>query len=398
MQAGTRQEWRNSWHLVALTALGLLFAPTTVAPYTIGLFVAPLSASFGWSHSAIQGAILFSTGLGLVGGPLAGWLVRRLGLRYAIVSGVAGIAVALAAPALMTGHLWEFYLAYALIALLGAGTSAVTWSCLIAERFSAHRGLALGIALCGTGLSAIITPRIAAFGLDWGGWRMAYATLAAAPLLIVLPTCLLLLPRHTAIAISATPQSGHSLRQALATRKFWFMGASTAAIYAAVGGIIPNLVPALMSKGIPRTDAVALMSLLGIAIIVGRMLVGAAIDRLWAPAVAASILLPAACACLLLTGHVSLVSSGVAIALIGAATGMEFDMLGFLVARYFGLADYARIYGRLYTFIAGAAGGAPFMFGAVYDLQKSYQSTFVIAASLLLAGSLGLLALGKYPD
>jgi len=404
MRDGSGQEWRRGWHLVMLTALGLICAPTTVAPYTIGLFVAPLQDSFGWSRAAIQGAILFSTGLGLAGGPVAGWLVQRLGLRLAILSGVVGIASAIASAAAITGALWQLYLAYALIALLGAGTSAVTWSFLIAERFSASRGLALGLALSGTGLSAILAPRLAAIGMDLGGWRAAYLALAAFPLLIVLPACLLLLPRReasqqvAAMASDGPATPGVPLAQALRGRHFWMMGASTAAIYLAIGGLITNLVPALTDKGVSRADAVTIMGILGAAIIAGRIGVGALIDRLWAPAVAAAILLPASAACLFLaTADMGFTGYALAAALLGIATGMEFDMLAFLAARYFGLADYPRIYGRLYMFVAGAAGGAPLGFGALYDHMHSYGIAFILSACLLAGGAAGLLALGRYP-
>jgi MFS family permease len=401
-QSESRREWRRGWHLVALTALGLICAPTTVAPYSIGLFVVPLQESFGWNRGAIQGAILFSTGLGLAGGPLAGWLVGHLGLRMAILSGVVGIALAIGSAAAIDGALWQLYLAYALVALLGAGTSAVTWSCLIAERFSASRGLALGLALSGTGLSAILSPHLAALGMELGGWRTAYLTLAAFPLLIVLPACLLLLPRKRLSPQIKEPASLASATDltpepAWRSRHFWLMGVSTAAIYCAVGGLIPNLVPALTDRGIAQADAVSIMGLLGAAIIAGRILVGALVDRFWAPLVATIVLIPAAAACLALTTDLSFGGYAAAAALLGVATGMEFDMLAFLVARYFGLADYPRIYGRLHMFVAGSAGGAPLGFGALYDYTNSYQAAFLLSALLLTGGAAGLVALGRYP-
>ncbi|MGE4307203.1 MAG: MFS transporter [Novosphingobium sp.] len=402
MQDNVGKEWRRGWHLVTLTALGLVCAPTTVAPYSIGLFVVPLQESFGWSRSAIQGAILFSTGLGLAGGPLAGWLVHRFGLRPAILSGVVGIALAIGFAATISGELWQFYLAYALIALLGAGASAVTWSCLIAERFRQSRGLALGIALSGTGLSAMLTPRLAELGMDLGGWRVAYLSLAAYPLLILLPACLLLLPRfrppeEASDVERAQDQTGIALCEVLKGRHFWLMGFSTAAIYLAVGGLIANLVPALVDKGIAQGDAVSLMGILGAAIIAGRIVVGALVDRIWAPLVAACVLVPAALGCLMLTADLRFYGYAAPVALLGLATGMEFDMLAFLVARYFGLSDYPRIYGRLHMFVAAAAGGGPAGIGALYDHVKSYDPAFILSALLLAGGSAGLLLLGRYP-
>ncbi|BBF69978.1 MFS transporter [Sphingomonas bisphenolicum] len=395
-------EWRRNWHLVLLTVIGITCVPTTLPVYTIGLFVAPLQADFGWSRGAIQGAILCSTGLGLAGGPFAGWLVRRIGLKRAILSGLIGMGCALALAAAIHGSLWQLYLAYALIALIGAGTSAVTWSCLIAERFSASRGLALGIALSGSGLSAVLMPRLVMLGMAWGGWRTAYLLLAGFALLVILPLCALMLPRTGKYAAdeTATSSSGRSglpLAAVLRDRRFWLIGASTAAIYLAVGGIIPNLVPALGDRGLPLAQAVTIMGILGGAIIAGRILVGLMIDHVWAPLIATIILLPAAGACLLLISHAGFIAYAVAAALLGAATGMEFDMLGFLVARYFGLADFARIYGRLYMFVAAAAGTAPWAYGALYDHLHNYDIAFILSALLLAGGAAGLLALGRYP-
>ncbi len=403
MGPSAKLEWQRGWQLVALTSLGLVFAPTTVPIYTLGLFVAPLQAAYGWSHGEIQAAILFSTGGGLVGGPLAGWLVNRLGLRTAIITGALGIAAAFASIALLQGMLWQFYLSYALIALLGAGTSAVTWSCLIVGQFAASRGLALGVALSGTGLSAILTPWIAEFGIATGGWRLAFIMLAAFPALIIAPACLWLLPRDlrvaTASAIGEAKHEGHSIElgAALKSRQFWLMGLSTAAVYLALGGIIPNLVPAMTAKGMPRAEAISLMGILGAAIIIGRLAVGAALDRFWAPAVATAVLIPTAAACLLMTTDASFLVSAIAVALVGVATGMEFDVLAFVIARYFGMADYARIYGRLYIFLACSAGSAPFAFGAIFDQFRSYTVAFLFSAALLVLGAAGLLLMGRYP-
>ena len=395
-------EWRHNWHLVLLTVIGITCVPTTLPVYTIGLFVAPLQADFGWSRGAIQGAILCSTGLGLAGGPIAGWLVQRIGLKRAILSGLIGMGCALALAAAIDGSLWHLYLAYALIALIGAGTSAVTWSCLIAERFSASRGLALGIALSGSGLSAVLMPRLVMLGMEWGGWRTAYLLLAGFALLVILPLCALMLPREgeRASGDTAAPipvRSGMPLAAVLRDRRFWLIGASMAAIYLAVGGLIPNLVPALGDRGLPLPEAVTIMGILGSAIIAGRILVGLLIDHVWAPLIATIILLPAAGACLLMTSDAGFAAYAAAAALLGAATGMEFDMLGFLVARYFGLADFARIYGRLYMFVAAAAGTAPLAYGALYDHLRSYDIAFTLSALQAAAGAAGLLALGRYP-
>jgi hypothetical protein len=140
------------------------------------------------------------------------------------------------------------------------------------------------------------------------------------------------------------------------------------------------------------------MGMFGGAIIVGRIGVGALVDRFWAPMVALGVLIPAALGCLILATTPGLVGASLAAMLIGIAAGTELDLLGFLVARYFGLNDFSRIYGRLFVFVAVAAGCAPLLFGVVRDMAGSYAIAFVAAAGFLVVGAAGLLSLGPYPQ
>jgi sugar phosphate permease len=121
------------------------------------------------------------------------------------------------------------------------------------------------------------------------------------------------------------------------------------------------------------------------------------LDRFWGPAIAALVLLPAAAACVVFTLPASLPVYAAAAGLLGAATGMELDVLAFLAARYFGLRDFSRVYARLYMFLAAPAGLAPLAFGGLFDLTGSYRLPFLLAAALLVLAAGALLTLGRYP-
>ena len=402
MQGNTTSEWRRNGHLVALTALGLTFGPSTTPIYTMGVFVGPFEEAFGWSRGAIQTAILFSTGLAVFGSPLAGWMVRRWGIRNTILPGIAGLAIAFLMGAAMGGSLWHLYAIYSIMALLGTGAGAIGWTALIAGRFDRARGLALGIALSGTGLCSVLLPLMATAAMTEWGWRGAYVALAAYGAIAVLPLSFLLLPRDHPQAGQATANAasgaGMDVSQAVRSRTFWLLGFSTLCIYAVIGGIIPNLVPAFTDAGLTLTQAASIMSVFGIAVIGGRIVVGALLDHIWAPALAVAVMVPAALGCMLIAMGSSITGYVIAAALLGMATGTELDVLGYLVARYFGIGDYARIYGRAYMFVAGAAGLAPLVFGYLFDATGSYQLVLLMSAGLLVIGALGLLLLGKYPN
>jgi MFS family permease len=385
---------------VLLTALGITCAPTALPVYSLGVFVAPFQAEFGWGRGEIQTVILFSTGLSIFCAPLSGTMVKRFGLRKTILPGLAGVGIGLLAAAANTGSLWQLYAAYALMSVLGTGAGMIGWGALISGRFDKARGLALGLALSGTGLCAALMPQIALAGMSFMGWRGAYLFLAGFVLLIALPVCMAVLPDDP-VADSKGEKPLHVVGMdasvALRHWRFWVLGAATGAIYMVVGGLLPNFVPLLQDNGLSAAQAASIMGMFGISVVVGRICVGALVDRFWAPAVATGVLIPAAIACLVLQVESDVIVAAAAVMMIGAATGMELDVLSFLTARYFGLADYARIYGRLFVFVAVTAGIAPMLFGYFHDWTGHYALPLQISAGLLILGAACLLALGRYP-
>ena len=62
---------------------------------------------------------------------------------------------------------------------------------------------------------------------------------------------------------------------------------------------------------------------------------------------------------------------------IGASAGAEFDLAAFLMARYFGLKDYARIFGLHLCLITIVSGLVPMLFGHLYDVYGSYSAVLV---------------------
>jgi len=123
------------------------------------------------------------------------------------------------------------------------------------------------------------------------------------------------------------------------------------------------------------------------------------IDRFWAPAVAAVLLSAPAAACQILAATgLSYHGAMLAIALIGMAAGAEYDLLAYLVARYFGMKSYGSIYGWLYSFFALGAGLGPVFFGANFDRTHDYQLSLNLASVLFVAPALLLLLMGSYRD
>ena len=98
--------------------------------------------------------------------------------------------------------------------------------------------------------------------------------------------------------------------------------------------------------GLSAENASLVFSFFGVSLIFGRIAVGYLLDRFWPPAIAAiSLALPAIGCLIYLQGGTELVPLMVAAVCVGFGAGAEFDIAAFLIARYFGLKDYGRLFG-----------------------------------------------------
>ncbi|MFK7914193.1 MAG: MFS transporter [Pseudomonadales bacterium] len=395
-------EISRGWALLASAGAGV-FCSVIVLPYhAIGPLVVPITTELGWTRAEFQAAIGFSAGLGALTAPAVGWLCDRFGARALAIPGLVGLSCGFLMAAAMNGELWMLYLAYGAMALLGAGTIPVTWTRAITTNFFKQRGLALGLALSSTGICAAVVPQYVTWLAQTYGWREAYVGLALLPLLFALPFVVWGFRPREDVAQSAEATAanaeGLTLAQAVRGSRFWILLASIFVSYMAFSGIGPNMIPALTDGGMTPANAASVMSAFGIAIIIGRIVVGYLVDRFWAPGVAFFALCMPVVGCLIMLSAPGWFSASVAAALIGFAAGAELDLMSFLAARYFGLAHYAKIYSILYMSLAVCSGTAPMLFARVYDVTASYDVSFYVASGLFVAGAVLVLFLGRYPE
>ena len=395
------KELKQNWLLLLAASTGVICSSIVLPFYSIGALVVPITAEFGWSRAEFQLVLAFSTGAGVITAPIVGLLVDRIGARTMALSGLVGLGVALVIASQAGDELWLFYGAYACMAVLGAGTIPVTWTRAITATFFQQRGLALGLMLSGTGICAILIPQYTVWLVERWGWREAYLGLAALPVIFAGPLVYLYFkPDGIEIEDEAQAegvQSGLSLAEAASGYRFWALLLSIFLVYIAMSGIVPNLIPALTDQGIDPQVAATAISVMGISVIVGRLMVGYLVDLYWAPGIAAFAISLSVAGALILLGQPQFIMACVAAGLLGFAAGAELDLMSFLAARYFGLLHYAKIYSWLYAALALASGIAPSLFGYIYDTTGSYSIGFTYGAASFAISCLLLLCLGRYP-
>ena len=406
------REFRFGWPTVLAAAIGIGLGMSPLPFYTIGVFAASFAAEFGWTTGQIFFCFLIFTFTALFMSPLIGQLSDKYGARPVALVSLVLFSLTMMSFAFMNGSLTYYYFTWFLLAVTGAGTLPITWTRAVTSWFFKKRGLALGLALIGTGLFGLIAKQYAFWLIELVGWRLAYVGVGALPLLVAFPVALLLFRDASDPKVAdkvarmeredVKPKvryGGLTLGQAARDRRFWLLAYAFIPISFAVGGPIPNMETIMGSKGFSSSAAVNLASLIGPAVIVGRVAGGYIIDHLWAPAVAAVILsLPAVSTFMLAQPEYGFWFAAVAIFILGMAAGVEYDLMAYLTSRYFGILHYAAIYGALYGFFALGAGVGPAVFGWSYDVTGSYDRILLISSVLFVVGALPLLLLGKYRD
>lgn len=404
-QEAKASEFRLGAKPLAAALLGVACGASPIPFNVLPLVMGPINAEFGWSFLQVSlGVTIFGVIASLLA-PVIGGLADRRGVRPVALWSLFGFAVVFAAFYFVPPSLGGYYFLWALLGLVGIGSTPVTWSRAISLWFSKNRGLALGMMLLGTSLAGIVVPQIANAVIANAGWRAAFPAMALLPLLVALPIGLLWFrePRSHERPSELTRADGGviglSLREAARGRRFWTLFVSILLIALAYGGAHIHMAQIVGLHGFSATTAASVMGVVAIGIAAGRIIVGLLFDRFWAPGIAFPVLLMPALACWLLMGTTSplaaVMTGGF---LLGFAAGAESDVIAFLAARYFGMANYGRIYGLLYMPFGIGSAVSPILYGAVRDATGGYDAMLTVAIGLFATGGALLLTLGRYPD
>jgi predicted MFS family arabinose efflux permease len=388
---------RAGWRTVAGSAFALTFGPSVLTVMTYGAFVAPLDREFGWGLPAVAlGASILSLMI-MVVSPLQGVLVDRFGGRRMVLVSIPLFGLSLMAMSLLPPNLPVFYLAWVLIPLCAVGVWPISYLRLTAGWFERRLGLALGLVNAGVGLGSVIVPIITAVLIGSFGWREAYLGLGIMALL-VLPVAWFLLeePGPRATATSAVPADGETLRGAARTRPFAVMLGAFFLLGAFSTTFIVHQIRILLDAGVAPPVANLMPVAMGVALIVARVATGWLLDRVPAARVMSVYLIGGIGASLLFAAGPSVPTAILAAALAGLVIGAEFDVLSYLVPRYFGRHAFGKIYGVAFAVFQLGAAVTVFAVGASREAAGSYTPAMLTIAAAC-AVCIGLfLTMGPY--
>jgi MFS transporter, OFA family, oxalate/formate antiporter len=400
-----RSEFKLGWRALAAALVGTACGASPIPFNVLPLVMGPIHAEFGWDFAVIAAGVTIFGIIASLLAPIFGAFADRFGVRRVALLSLFAFGLVFASFYFVPGSVAGWWTFWAVLGIIGIGSTPVTWSRAVSMWFSRNRGLALGIMLIGTSLAAVVVPQIAQYAIANWGWRTAFPAAALLPLLIALPIGLLWFreprpeERPAGIADAQGNLAGLTMRQALRSYRFWVLLVSILVIALAYGGAHIHMAQIVAFHGFSAGTGATVLGVVAMGILAGRIIVGLLFDRFWAPGVAFPALLLPAAACYLLMGNetpLELVMVGGF--LLGFAAGAESDVIAFLAARYFGMAHYGKIYGALYMPFGIGSAISPIIYGMVRDGTGSYDAMLTAAMFMFAVGGALLLLLGRYPD
>ena len=405
--------------VVSAVMVGLATGIASVNLFAVGIFQGPITHEFGWSQVEYSFVTPVGTLVTVVSSLFIGRLFDRSGVRRWALWSAALLGLALISLYWLTPSKLQFYGTFALLPLIGAGTSSIAYSRVVARWFDQRRGQAFGAALAGIGIGGAVLSALSQSLINEVGWRGAYAGLGLLSLCITVPVLFFNLrdtpaecglaqdglairkvasPENSAPIAPPAPLNGYAAAQSRRMPRFWLMLGTFHILAFAIGGVMIPLVPILKARGVSANQAAAIGGSLGIALIVGRAFAGFLMDRIFAPYVAATILLfPIIGVSLLALG-----SSGpgtvIAAVCIGLAAGAELDVIAVLITRYFGTRAYAENYGWQYAAWTLGSGSAPVVTNLVFDRTGSHTPILWVYVGCFSLAALLISQFGRYPQ
>lgn len=393
-------EFVRGWRVLVACTIGIAAGITAIPFYTNALFFPKLHDEFGWSQAALSLVVLVYTLVNALLMPVIGRIVDQFGTRGP--AAVSGLALAAGYLGMSIAQNYAVYFAVSLATMtLAIGTGPIGYSRTIYHAFDRMRGLAFGIVLAGSGVTAVVAPQLLGPVIAAAGWRAGYRWLALAVLVLSIIVVALMPARDASASRAGLPGGGAAhaakapVREILADRVFRQLTLAFVCMALAVSGLVIYLYPMMLAAGVSESSALWAQSSIGVSVIVGRLASGYLFDRFFAPYVAAGIMTMVA------IGLATIIVGGPSLALaaavsVGFCLGAEVDMVALLISRYFHLSVFGQVYGFTYIGFALGLAVSPYMLGLIVDNTAGFVPVVATSVVLLLLTAVLFALLPRY--
>ena len=383
------------WRVVAGAFVGMVMA-NGFFTYAFTILVNPIRAEFGASLEQVMYSLTLGTLGGLFLSPVIGTMIDRYSVRHIMSLGglitVAGLYGMAQAQSILA-----FNIIFGITMSLSLGTmSTMTGSAVVSRWFTGNRGKALGVAAMGTSVGGMLFPALLTFWVESVGWRGAVQNTALLTLFVVTPFMWLTIrnrPQDLGLQPAQMPQADTApspeataaltMPQIIRMRSFWLIGLSMGLVFASFATMLANLSPYAARLGVSDGAISTMIAVLSLAGLAGKLVFGAAADRinlkygLWS---AHCLLLIAFSLLLLEPPYWVLLIAAVCF---GLATGGLLPVWNAMVAQVFGVNSFGRAMGAMGPLITLNILPAYAVVGRLFDSTGSYSAGLILFGGVI---------------
>ncbi len=390
------------------------FARQGPAVATLSVFVVPLVHEFGWSRTALSGAVSLGGVLAAVASPAIGPFLDRAGSRLVLCLAVLATGTAMLLLSL-TDSLLMFYLLFCLARASWAGPFELGIYGAVNNWFIVRRAFASSVATLAQAAGLVAMPLVAQAAISQHSWRAGWLALGTLTLVIgFLPTWLLLVRRPedvglhpdgralegagtgaAAAGLTPRPEANFSRRQAMRTPAFWLLLLYTALVYPVQAGISLHQAPHLIERGIAPAVVATIVSTFSLFSVAATLVCGLLPRRLPIRYPLAAIGVILAVSAVLLRGVTAPGEAYAAAALFGFGVGGILTLLPIAWADYFGRVHFGAIRSVALSVQVAAQACGPLISGGFRDWTGNYGAAFTCFAALGGLGAIAALAASR---
>ena len=260
-----------------------------------GIFIKPVCEDLGFTRGAFTLYASIASFVGMFMQVVYGNLYQKYPMLpfsrvsiFVVCSCVLGYSFAT--------KLWHFYALAVLYGLLSTPILTVTIASLVSNWFVDKKGLAMGLAYSGSGVTAAIMTPILSSVVQNVGWRWGYRLLAVTGFAVLFVSVFVLLrekpsdmgltplDNHSGTSPDAKPLEpvGISKKQALKSPEFYMTAFGIAVFGATTMGTNPHVISCLTDTGYSAATASAVSSVVMVVMIFAKIALGAVFDRVGA--------------------------------------------------------------------------------------------------------------------
>ena len=384
------------WQVAAAMLLQAVSSASVFTAYSV--VAVPFQMEFAPSRMFLMlGITVTSLASGCLG-PSLGVALDRYSLRKLMLAGAAALAAGFLLLSVTSSMVQVLVVYLLLMSTSSLLLGPLATSALLARWFSRRRGLAMGLAASGSAIGGLLIPPLLQALIDSFEWRLALRIFGGFVFLLTVPVIIGLVinrPEDRGLfadgASAPAPETDGGSQTALASTtnllrnaNFWYIAVILGCMFGGPMGIISNLLPFVMDRGIEPTMGALLLSMFAAANFSGKLLCAAVADRVSLRLVMGLIIVLLATAVIGLVQAEGYALLAAAIVLLGVPGGVALPLWSILVARIFGPASIGRVMGMMNLIVMPFMLVAPPLFGWVFDVTGSYNAGYIGYVVLLL--------------